>query len=309
MEHSNCNKAYLAKLSAVMSAGMSLRITYWGGEAQTMAWMDVPPCGGAGCKGSNAGDAVISNIEIKAGGSVDHELVWVVWDPEDKLYGTIAPRSVVADPQKFASLHEEGIATWDGARHFLRQMPRSSVIARLKEARAAGAGSGSSLNCDDPESPCDMSIGRDNSYFNTLLAKYTPLATPLSASSLWPLHVVFFLGMALMVGAAAFLVLRRAYTPHRAGNVTPPKKEPGPPPAFVRASPSSRPSSSANLAPPKSPSPPSPPSQHAKALPIPGGEGPSPMRRSRSSQLMTPPRMGSSGSRQELLSLLESAAE
>jgi len=308
MEHSNCNKAYLAKLSAVMSAGMSLRITYWGGEAQTMAWMDVPPCGGAGCQGSNAGPAVISNLEIKRGGSVDRELVWVVWDPKDDLYGTIAPRSVVADTDKFASMGVEGIATWDGARHFLRQLPRSSVMTRLKEAMAAGRGAETvTTDCDDPDSPCDVSVRRESSYFNSLLAKYSPLATPLSASDMWPLHILLLLGTALLVGGAALLFVRRRSKPNRAGNVTPPKRESGSQAAFARASPS-RPTSSSSPAMPKTP-----PQQESQALPkvlpMPGGEGPSPMRRSRSSQMMSPPRMGTASSRQELLSLLESAAE
>jgi len=63
-EHSECGATYLASLSDAVRAGMSLRITYWGDEAKTMAWLDAPPCAGETCSGTNAGDAVISDITV-----------------------------------------------------------------------------------------------------------------------------------------------------------------------------------------------------------------------------------------------------
>merc|ERR1719195_2189858 len=47
-----------------MTSGMSVRITYWGSDANTMAWLDSPPCGPEACSGPNAGDATISNFRI-----------------------------------------------------------------------------------------------------------------------------------------------------------------------------------------------------------------------------------------------------
>jgi len=304
MEHSNCNKAYLAKLSEAMATGMSLRITYWGGEAQTMAWMDVPPCGGAACKGSNAGDAVISNIQIKPGSSVDQELVWVIWDPKDKRFGAIVPNHIVADDAKFAALNEEGIAEWEGARHFLRQMPRSVVQAQLKEARESKKGlEGSHLltmDCgDDGQSPCDESVRRESSYLQNLMRKYSPLSVAAPSVTWWPIHLAFFVAMALLAGAGATLVVRRIKPRLGASS----KKEPGFQAVFNRASPS-RVGEFGPSASPISPSSASA-SSSAKMAAFPG-EGPSPMRRARGSGA-SPQKAGPS--RQELLSLLESCAE
>eukprot|EP00428_Durinskia_dybowskii_P009471 CAMPEP_0170288182 /NCGR_PEP_ID=MMETSP0116_2-20130129/44150_1 /TAXON_ID=400756 /ORGANISM="Durinskia baltica, Strain CSIRO CS-38" /LENGTH=476 /DNA_ID=CAMNT_0010539603 /DNA_START=13 /DNA_END=1443 /DNA_ORIENTATION=- len=64
LAHHSCDPEYLAALSEAMKLGMSLRITYWGDSAQTMAWMDQPPCGPQECSGDNAGDAVISNLTV-----------------------------------------------------------------------------------------------------------------------------------------------------------------------------------------------------------------------------------------------------
>jgi len=304
MEHRNCNKAYLAKLSEAMATGMSLRITYWGGEAQTMAWMDVPPCGGAACQGSNAGAAVISNIQIKPGGSVDQELVWVIWDPKDKLFGTIVPHHVVSDNAKFASLNQEGIAEWEGARHFLRQMPRSVVHTQLKQAKETQSRhEGSSLiskDCDDPNSPCDVSMHRESSYMHTFFKKYSPLSLVLPSVNWWPIHLAFFVATALLAGAGATLVVRRIVKP-RLATTPSSKKEPGFQPVFTRASPSR----AGALGPGASPISPTMTSATKMSYP---GEGPSPMRRARGSNLAaSPPKVGPS--RQELLSLLESCAE
>mmetsp|Transcript_73165 Transcript_73165/g.210092 ORF Transcript_73165/g.210092 Transcript_73165/m.210092 type:complete len:656 (+) Transcript_73165:106-2073(+) len=73
LEHSDCHSQYLAKLSDAMRDGMSLRITYWGGDARTMAWMDSPPCGEGTCQGENAGYAVISNITVSKHSQVQQD--------------------------------------------------------------------------------------------------------------------------------------------------------------------------------------------------------------------------------------------
>eukprot|EP00443_Scrippsiella_acuminata_P096046 CAMPEP_0115607112 /NCGR_PEP_ID=MMETSP0272-20121206/18342_1 /TAXON_ID=71861 /ORGANISM="Scrippsiella trochoidea, Strain CCMP3099" /LENGTH=793 /DNA_ID=CAMNT_0003042789 /DNA_START=1 /DNA_END=2382 /DNA_ORIENTATION=+ len=306
MEHSNCNKAYLAKLNDAMAAGMSLRITYWGGEAQTMAWMDVPPCGGAACQGSNAGDAVVSNIQIKASSSVDRELVWVVWDPEDELFGTVVPHHVVADHHNFAKLNKEAIAKWEGARHFLRQMPRAVVKAQVKKVREAESrGVASDLitaDCDDPESPCDVSVHKESSYFNSFLKKYSPLSVALPSVSWWPMHLAFFVAMALLAGAGASLLMRRLVKP-RLGSAaaTTSKKEPGFQAVFARASPSR--AGSVDGASPMTPT----ATSLSTSMVAFQGEGPSPLRRPRAANLLASPPKGPG--RQELLSLLEASAE
>lgn len=64
MEHENCASEYLQELSEAMASGMSLRITYWGEEAETMSWLDRPPCGSESCSAS-AGNAVINNIVVR----------------------------------------------------------------------------------------------------------------------------------------------------------------------------------------------------------------------------------------------------
>jgi len=61
LDHSNCDAAYLGALSKAMEAGMSLRITYWGDKAETMSWLDSPPCGKQSCKGE---PATISDISV-----------------------------------------------------------------------------------------------------------------------------------------------------------------------------------------------------------------------------------------------------
>merc|ERR1719330_457307 len=43
---------------------MSLRVTYWGDDPQTMSWMDLPPCGWEVCSAS-AGDAIISDMDVQ----------------------------------------------------------------------------------------------------------------------------------------------------------------------------------------------------------------------------------------------------
>jgi len=55
---------YLAGMADAMERGMSLRMTSWGDEADTMSWLDSPPCGEDSCSGENAGPAVLSNFRI-----------------------------------------------------------------------------------------------------------------------------------------------------------------------------------------------------------------------------------------------------
>lgn len=61
LDNNDCRDS-LAGLTEVLSAGMVLRITYWGDSAETMAWMDQPPCGEEVCSGDNTGEATISGI-------------------------------------------------------------------------------------------------------------------------------------------------------------------------------------------------------------------------------------------------------
>lgn len=63
LNHSSCAAQDLAALSAAMADGMSLRITYWGESAETMAWLDAPPCGRQACS-TTAGDVVISDVSV-----------------------------------------------------------------------------------------------------------------------------------------------------------------------------------------------------------------------------------------------------
>lgn len=67
LDHSSCSSSYLQNLARAMSSGMAMRITYWGQDAQTMSWLDMPPCGEETCSGANAGKAIISNIVIHYG--------------------------------------------------------------------------------------------------------------------------------------------------------------------------------------------------------------------------------------------------
>jgi hypothetical protein len=64
LDHSSCQSGYMAQMSDALAAGMSLRITYWGGSAEDMAWMDEPPCGPQACEGAHAGDAIIRDIKV-----------------------------------------------------------------------------------------------------------------------------------------------------------------------------------------------------------------------------------------------------
>jgi len=63
LENAACGGAAGA-LAAAMAEGMVLRITYWGSDAQTMAWLDSPPCGFEACGGERTGPAVIRSFRI-----------------------------------------------------------------------------------------------------------------------------------------------------------------------------------------------------------------------------------------------------
>jgi len=63
LDHSMCS-GYYGDLVRPMADGMSLRVTYWGDTPQNMSWMDMPPCGYEKCSGSNAGVAVMNNLEV-----------------------------------------------------------------------------------------------------------------------------------------------------------------------------------------------------------------------------------------------------
>jgi hypothetical protein len=99
-----------------MAAGMSLRITYWGDSAETMAWLDGPPCGQQACS-ATAGKASISNISVKS-------FMWVITDSKDSLFGYEVPQEVVEDAARFTKLDGFGVAKWRGATHFARRQAR-----------------------------------------------------------------------------------------------------------------------------------------------------------------------------------------
>jgi hypothetical protein len=65
LDHASCDFEYMGRLTEALSQGMTLRITYWGDSAQTMSWLDTPPCGAETCSGGNAGEATISEIAVR----------------------------------------------------------------------------------------------------------------------------------------------------------------------------------------------------------------------------------------------------
>lgn len=64
LDHGNCEAWYYEQMSTAISSGMSLRITYWGDQADTMQWLDMPPCGNEAC-GESAGNAIISGMAVE----------------------------------------------------------------------------------------------------------------------------------------------------------------------------------------------------------------------------------------------------
>jgi len=56
---------YFGYLADAMAEGMAMRITYWGGDASTMSWLDQPPCStNERCTARNAGTAVVGNMKV-----------------------------------------------------------------------------------------------------------------------------------------------------------------------------------------------------------------------------------------------------
>jgi len=90
---------YYGQLSESMKQGMSLRLTYWGQEASTMAWMDSPPCGGQVCSGTNAGQAVISDLRVHPiGGAAPRAATTTT--PTTSATSTTTPPSTTTLPPK-----------------------------------------------------------------------------------------------------------------------------------------------------------------------------------------------------------------
>mmetsp|Transcript_155299 Transcript_155299/g.377218 ORF Transcript_155299/g.377218 Transcript_155299/m.377218 type:complete len:714 (+) Transcript_155299:3-2144(+) len=63
LDFSECG-GYFSSMAQAMAEGMSMRMTYWGGQASTMNWLDKELCGTTTCGGANAGEAMISNLKI-----------------------------------------------------------------------------------------------------------------------------------------------------------------------------------------------------------------------------------------------------
>lgn len=127
LKHSSCESDYFDQLSDAMAAGMSLRITYWGDRADTMSWMDSPPCGRQACAGANAGQALIRNVSITtlpapASHPRSDADVWVVSDPTDKLFKQVVPTRITEDATLFVSKGNRGIADWKGDQHFAKRV-------------------------------------------------------------------------------------------------------------------------------------------------------------------------------------------
>jgi len=335
--HSNCAGTDLAKLSDAMKDGMSLRITYWGAEAQTMAWMDAPPCGPQSCSGKHAGDGVISNVSVSQklwqhfpapataepkqdqwgspsqwgssssasvegeeaprkrdedsaqyssdysqawkchayteeqqkvknwcasagfqdgyefkynGGhespcnfcwcckrkakvswtktpaastpkvisdrdadvASDEQLVWVVSDPSDVMFGRIVPKVITDDPTLFVSLHGRGVADWEQDGRVVKQL-KNSEAKLLKKKKTAKLhfkdGDAAPADCDeDGDSPCETSLKKESAYFHILMQKYAQGSLPDLATHWWPAaSALVFLVLAAL--AAVSLVARR----------------------------------------------------------------------------------------------------
>jgi hypothetical protein len=59
---SNCGGGYLESMTDAFKSGMTLYYSYWGSDANTMSWLDIPPCDySTSC---NGGPATISNVVL-----------------------------------------------------------------------------------------------------------------------------------------------------------------------------------------------------------------------------------------------------
>lgn len=102
LDHTNCDLEYMGRLTEALSQGMTLRITYWGDSAQTMSWLDTPPCGDETCSGGNAGEATVSEITVRdalsSDGPSDEDDIRCLHCPHEKAAAVRHP--VEATPQK-----------------------------------------------------------------------------------------------------------------------------------------------------------------------------------------------------------------
>merc|ERR1740139_308404 len=149
-------------LSGAMADGMSLRITYWGDSAETMAWMDAPPCGPQECNAHTAGDAVISDVSVQEIPEIQ-DSIWVITDPQDSLFGHEIPKEVVENQWLFTRNGSLGVANWQGAEHSARRhtRPASPALPGLKD-------------CDDDalESPCEISLKKEGGFSSMFVKKF-----------------------------------------------------------------------------------------------------------------------------------------
>jgi len=122
LRHGSCKTSYFAKMSDAMAGGMSLRVSYWGDKAQTMGWMDTPPCDKhTSCSASNAGAATISNM------AMSEVPVWTFGDPKDANFNKRVPPELVGDPEYFIALDDRGIVRYEDAEHFVHHVPASNA--------------------------------------------------------------------------------------------------------------------------------------------------------------------------------------
>lgn len=158
LDHSECKAAYLGALTDALKEGMSLRVTYWGDEAETMAWMDSPTCGQQSCSGTNAGKAVISSISLE-------KYVWAVNDPEDPLFRHVVPDEVVEDSKSFVTMGSMGLANWKSGTHFVQRQTKvaSPTLPGLED-------------CDDEVAgPCQISLKKSAGFLQAVVKRYEGL--------------------------------------------------------------------------------------------------------------------------------------
>lgn len=190
---------YLAALSDIMSSGMSLRITYWGDKAETMAWMDSPPCGSQTCSGAAAGSATISNITVRKlppnQVTSDHHQeskVWVVSNPADSLFEHVVPEGLINDADHFVSLGDVGVVQWKGASHYVERSSKPPSSTRTNEEIVL----------------TDFSSTRSTGYTNTFVKKFAQLPQ-LDKTPKWFPVTVLLMGAALTMLLLALLAIRR----------------------------------------------------------------------------------------------------
>jgi len=136
---------------------MSLRMTYWGDKAETMAWMDSPPCGEEACTGSNAGPGVISNISVSPLPTIrarrNQTEEWLFADPLDELHGQVVPKELLEDKEHSSFLRGSGIVDFKGSLH--------RVVRKEEEP------------CDDAAAnPCATSLSSEAGFMSMLAKKY-----------------------------------------------------------------------------------------------------------------------------------------